>query len=89
MSAKGSPHFEISTGIINTTTTLNKLDMFWKRSPVSTTWKLRVHGAVISSKVLYGLESASLTNAEFERLDSFQIKALRKMLGIKHSLTRI
>ena len=66
MSAKGNPHFEISTRIINTTTTLNKFDMFWKRAPVSTTWKLRVHGAVISSKLLYGLESASLTNAEYE-----------------------
>ena len=31
MSAKGNPHFEISTRIINTTTTLNKLDMFWKK----------------------------------------------------------
>ena len=59
--------------------------MFWKRAPVSTTWKLRVHDAVISSKLLYGLESASLTNAEYERLDSFQIKALREMLGIKLS----
>ena len=85
MSAKGKPHFEISTRIINTTTTLNKLDMFWKRAPVSTTWKLRVHDAVISGKLLYGLESASLTNAEYERLGSFQIKALRKMSGIKHS----
>ena len=85
MSAKGNPHFEISTRIINTTTTLNKLDMFWKRAPVSTTWKLRVHDAVISSKLLYGLESASLTNAEYERLDSFQIKVLMNMLGIKHS----
>ena len=56
MSAKGNPHFEISTRIINTTTTLNKLDMFWKRAPVSTTWKLRVHDAVISSKLLYGLD---------------------------------
>ena len=59
--------------------------MFWKRAAVSTTWKLRVHDAVISSKLLYGLESASLTNAEYERLDSFRIKALREMLGIKHS----
>ena len=85
MSAKGNPHFEISTRIISTTTTLNKLDMFWKKAPVSTTWKMRVHDAVISSKLLYGLESASLTNAEYERLDSFQIKALREILGIKHS----
>ena len=81
MSAKGNPHFESSTRIINTTTTLNKFDLFWKRAPVSITWKLRVHGAVITSRLLYGLESASLTNAEYERLDSFQIKALREMLG--------
>ena len=85
MSAKGNPHFEISTRIISTTTTVNKLDMFWKKAPVSTTWKMRVHDAVISSKLLYGLESASLTNAEYEGLDSFQIKALRVILGIKHS----
>ena len=85
MSAKGNPHFERSTRIINTTTTLNKLDLFWKKAPVSTTWKLRVHDAVISSELLYGLEPASLTNAEYERLESFQITALRKMLGIRHS----
>ena len=71
--------------ILNTTATLNKLDLFWKKAPVSTTWKLRVRDAVITSKLSYGLESESLTNAEYERLDSFQIKALRKTLGIKHS----
>ena len=85
MSARRNPHFEISTGITCTTATLNKSDLFWKTAPVSTTWKLRVHDAVIISKLLYGLESASWTNAEYERIDAFQIKALRKMLGIKHS----
>ena len=40
-----------------------------------TTWKLRVHDAVINSKLLYGLESASLTNAEYERLDAFQVNS--------------
>jgi hypothetical protein len=85
MSARGNPHFEISTRIAATTITLNKLDLFWKKAPVSTTWKLRVHDAIITSKLLYGLESASLTKAEYERLNAFQIKALRKMLGIKHS----
>ena len=85
LSAKGNPHFEIGTRITNTTTTLNKLNMFWKRAPVSTIWKLRVHDAVIPSKLLHGLESASLTNAEYERLDAFRINVLRKMLGIKHS----
>ena len=68
MSAKGNPHFEVSTRIINTMAMLNKLDLFWKKVPVSTTWKLRVHDALIIRKPLYGLESASLTDAEYARL---------------------
>ena len=39
MSAQGNPHFEASTRIASTTATLNKLDLFWKKAPVSTTWK--------------------------------------------------
>ena len=31
MSAKGNPHCEISTRVIDTTTTLNKFGMFWKK----------------------------------------------------------
>ena len=84
-SAKGNPHFEIRTRIISTMATLSKFDLFWEKAPVSTTWKLRLHGAVIISKLFYGLEPASLANAEYERLDAFQVKALRKMLGITHS----
>jgi len=60
------------------------LDMFWKKAPVSTTWKLRVHDAVITSKLLYGLESASLTKSDLARLDAFQIRALRKIMNIPH-----
>ena len=85
MSAKGNPHFELSTRITSITTTLHKLVLFWKKAPVSTTRKLRVHDAIIIRKLLYGLESASLTDAGYTRFDAFQIKALRKMLGITHS----
>ena len=78
MFAKGNLHFDLSTRVISTTATLNEVDLFWKKAPVSTAWKLRVHGAVIISKLLYGFESASLTDAGYARLDAFQIKALRK-----------
>ena len=84
MSVTGNPHFELSARIISTTATLNKLDLFWKKAPVSTTWELRAHDAAIASKLLYGLESTSLVDAEDERRDAFQMKALRKMLGISH-----
>ncbi len=37
-------------------------------------------GAVIRSKLLYGLESAQLNLAELNRLDTFQLKGLRTVL---------
>ena len=40
--------------------------------------------AVIASKLLHGLESASLTQAEYARLDAFQVSALRKILRVPH-----
>ena len=84
MDARGNPHVEINARITNTRIVLSKLDRFWKKAPVSITWKLRVHDAVIASKFHYGLESASLTQAEDARLDAFQISALRKILRVPH-----
>ena len=75
---------EVGARIANTMVVLNKLDIFWKRAPVSTTWKLRVHDVVIACKLLYGLESASHTQAEYERLDAFQVNALRRILRVRH-----
>ena len=84
MTAKADPHAEVSSRIASTGQVLAKLDMFWKRAPVSTSWKLRVHDAVITSKLLYGLESASLTKADLARLDAFQFKALRRIMNVSH-----
>ena len=46
---------------------------------------MRVYDAVITTKLLYGLEPASLSNADKKRLDAFQNKGPRKILGIKHA----
>eukprot|EP00972_Heterocapsa_arctica_P014675 2161559-Heterocapsa_arctica.AAC.1 len=65
--------------------TLKKLNVFWTKSPASVKWKLRVYDAVIVSKLLEGLEALSLTDANIYKLGAFQIRGLRKILGIKHS----
>ena len=59
MDARGNPHVKINARITNTRIVLSKLNIFWKKAPVSITWKLRAHDAVIASKLLYGLECAS------------------------------
>jgi len=53
----------------------------------SCTWprKLRIYSALIESKLLYSLSCMCLTAAEKRRLDGFQNRCIRKILGIKPS----
>ena len=60
--------------------TLKKLDMFWKHSECPRKFKLLVQDAVIRAKLFYGLESAEQTETEQRKLDTFQLKGLRKIL---------
>ena len=85
ITANGNYHAEISARIAASLTTLKRLDIFWNKTPLSKKWKLRVYDAVITTKLLYGLASASLSNTDKKRLDAFQNKGLRKILGIKHA----
>ena len=47
-----------------------------------TRWKLIIFDAVIKSKLMYGLESAQLNDSLKNKLDVFQLKGLRKILGL-------
>ena len=55
---------------------------FWKHPRCKTRWKLQVYQAVVSSKLLYGLESLTLTDAQLSQLDSFYFRGLRQILGV-------
>ena len=62
--------------------TIKQLHPLWTQACTSVNWRLRVFDAVIKSKILYGLESIQLTQAEQSRLDALQMKTLRKILGV-------
>eukprot|EP00972_Heterocapsa_arctica_P102679 15133240-Heterocapsa_arctica.AAC.1 len=66
-------------------TYLQMLNTVWTKTPSSIKCKLIVYDAVIASKLLYGLEALSLTEADHAKLDAFHIRGLRKILRIKHS----
>ena len=54
-------HAELNKRIFQTARTWKRLDLFWLHSTCSTEQKLQVYNAVITSKLLYGLETAQLT----------------------------
>ena len=83
--ANGSYKKQIRHRITNTWITIRKLGLIWKKAFASHKWKLRVFGAVIMSKPLYGLEATPFTEQDCKQLDAFQYRGLRNIFGIKHS----
>ena len=60
--------------------TMKKLQDFWKHA--TTAWKLRVFNAVITSQVLYGLDTTWLLKGDLKRLDAAQARWLRRIMHI-------
>ena len=77
------PGLEISRRISLTMPVLKKLDLFWKQANVPKKWKLQVFQSVCVSKLLYSLEALQPTEATASKLDTFQLKGLRKILNME------
>ena len=58
------------------------LAQLWKHTSISRSRKIDIFQATITSPLLYGLSSAWLNVAERRRMDGFQARCLRKILGI-------
>ena len=59
-----------------------KLNPFWKAANCTIGWKLQVYDAIIKNKLLYGLETVHLTQAMAKKVNAFQLRGLRSILGI-------
>jgi len=72
---------EIANRLGDCIATCNRLKVFWTKANTSVKWKIQVFNAIIRSKLLYGLECIQLTDAEISKLNAFQNKSLRRILG--------
>ena len=79
---RAEPRHEIQKRISATIALLQKLDVFWPKTNCTKRWKLLVFNAVVTSKVLYGLETLEPTCSAGNLLDTFQLKGLRKILRL-------
>ena len=62
------------------------LQRVWAHSSLSRTRKVRIFDACIVSKLMYCLHTAWLGAAERRKLNAFQNRCLRSILGIQHSM---
>ena len=73
---------EIENRISETTGVAKALGIFWKKAKCSTAWKINVYNAVVVAKLTYGLEGLQFNESVGKRLDTFQMRGLRHILGI-------
>ena len=62
---------------------MKRLNIFWLHSNCPAKFKLVAADAVIRTKLLYGMESAQLGEAELKRINTVQLKIFRHILGLK------
>ena len=75
-------HREVSNRLAAALATCNRMKLFWDKANTTTRWKLRVFDSILCSKVLYGLECIQLTQPDIDKINSFQMKSLRRILKI-------
>ena len=67
---------------------LKKLDLFWKQANIPKKWKLQVFQSVCVSKLFCSLEALQPTEATASKLNTFQLKGLRKILNMETTYTK-
>ena len=60
--------------------TIKMLDTWWRHSDCGTALKIQVADAVIRAKLLYGMESSQRIPSVLKRVETLQLKVLRKLL---------
>ena len=85
LNKKASVKEEISHQMQQVTITWKRLHVYWKATNASKKWQLLAYDAIIKSKLLYGLETAQVSRADLKRIDAFQLRGIRQILGEKHT----
>ena len=76
---------ELARKLGQATAVLNALHGIWKKASISKTRKLQLLASLMLSKLMYGVCSAWLPQSDLRRLDGFQARCLRRLMGIKPS----
>ena len=82
MNNRADPEREINKRMQACMATLNKLHIFFYNSDNTVTRKMLMYNAVIRAKLMHGLETVVMNTRVGRKLDTFQLKGLRKILKL-------
>ena len=74
---------EVSNRIAAATSTWMSLRIFWKQAHCSAGNKIRIFDAVVKSRLLYGLQTLEIPDAQMSRLEAFHYKGLRQIVRME------
>ena len=72
---------EIKIGLATATASMAKLNKIWSSKDVSFSTKKKLYKTLVLSTLLYGCESWTLTTDSTKRIQAFENKCYRRMLG--------
>ena len=76
---------ELNRGIAAARREYLVVQKLWSHSSLTWTRKVRMFTSLIESKLLYSLSGATFTKVQLRRLDGFQNRCLRQIVGVKPS----
>ena len=85
LSADGRVSNELSRRIGLARGSFRTLCKIWNHTSLTRKRKLEVYRSLIESRLLYGLSCCCFTVSDLRRLDGFQAKCLRKVIGVAPS----
>ena len=85
IAANGSINSELNRRLGMAKGDFDALNRVWKHANLGLKKKLDIFSACVISRLLYSLHTAWLRKAELRKIDAFQAKCLRKILGIQHA----
>ena len=80
---EGNTRKEVNSRIAKAAAAFRGLNKIWTSKVISMKTKLRLYNSNVLSVLTYGAESWRMTKETERRLDSFENKCLRKIMGIK------
>ena len=83
LSEDGCTHSELGRRIGIAKADVTSLQKLWNHSVVSKRRRLEIYSGLVESRLLYSLTCCCLTVAQQRRLDGFQNRCLRRVLGVK------
>ena len=78
----GQTTHEVNRRIAFARADFEALSKVWTHTPLTWARKLHIYVTLVESKLLYAMASLTFTVAQRRRLDGFQNRCLRKILGI-------